>query len=99
EAYDLRHAREVPDVPAKAPPASLLLDDRVKIERARYENDADQRQAEAQLVRDHLRRRAQSAHKAVLRVRRPARERDAVDADRRDAEDVQECYVEARDDE
>src|SRR5205085_2863453 len=99
ETYDLRHAREVPDVPAKSEPSALLLDNRVEVERARYEDDADEREPQRQLVRDHLRRRAQAAHQTVLRVGRPARERDAVDADGRDAEDVEERDVEARDDE
>src|SRR2546430_9101553 len=97
--FCLKKKRDVPDVPTQSPPPALLLDNRVEVERARYEHDADEREAEAQLVRDHLRRRAQAAHQAVLRVRRPSGERDAVDADRRDAEDVQERYVEARDDE
>jgi len=84
EADDLRHARDVPDVPAKAEPAALLLDYGVEVERAGDEHDADERQAQAEFVGDHLRRRAQAAHQAVLRVGRPAGERYAVDADRRD---------------
>ena len=43
------------------------------------------------LVRDHLRARAQSAEQRVLVVRRPAGEHDAVHAERRDREDEQEA--------
>ena len=75
----------------------LLFDDAVKIERARLQDYSDQSQAQRQLVRNHLRRRTQSAHQAVLVIRRPAGERDAVNTDRRHAKHIQQRDVEARD--
>ena len=75
----------------------LLLDDDAEIERAGAQNDADEREAEGELVADQLRRGAQRAEQRVLVVRRPAGERDAVDADGGDAENDEQADVDVGD--
>ncbi len=89
--------RLVKDVPTRTVPPGLVLDYLSEIESARHHDDADQAEAQRELVRDHLCRRTQAAHQAVLVVRRPAREHDAVHADRRDAEHVEQTDIEPRD--
>ena len=66
-------------------------------ERLRAQDDADEREAEGQLVADHLRGGAERAEQRELVVRRPAGERDAVDADGGDAEDDQQADVDVGD--
>ena len=61
------------------------------------EDDADEREAEGELVADHLRGGAERAEQRVLVVRRPAGERDAVDADGGDAEDDEQADVDVGD--
>ncbi len=75
----------------------LAVDDVAQVERAGAEHDADQREAERELVADDLRGGAQRAEQRVLVVRRPAGERDAVDADGGDAEDDQQADVDVGD--
>ena len=75
----------------------LAVDDVAQAERLRAENNADQREAKREFVADHLRGSAEAAEQGELVVRRPARERDAVDADRRDAEDDKQADVEVGD--
>src|SRR5689334_11433824 len=55
-------------VPTRAVPGGLVLDDLSEIECAGEHDDADQAQAERELVRNHLGRRTQTAHQAVLVV-------------------------------
>ena len=57
--------------------------DVAQAERAGQDEDADQREAEDDLVGDDLRRRAQTAEQRVAVGRGPGAEDDAVDADRR----------------
>ena len=75
----------------------LAVHDVAQAQRAGAEHDADQREAESQLVADHLRAGAQRAQQGILVVRRPAGERNAVDADRGDTEDHQQADVEVGD--
>src|SRR5258708_10626704 len=72
----------------------LAVDDVAQRERLGAEDDADEREAEGELVADHLRCGAETAEEGELVVRRPARERDAVDADRGDAKDDEKADVE-----
>ena len=65
------------------------LDDRRGRHRPGVEEDRGERRAHRDLVRDHLRARAQAAEQRVRRAGRPARQHDAVDADRGDREDVE----------
>ena len=81
----------------RMPSRDWLFHDHAEIERAGAQHDADQRQAERQLVADQLRRGAQRAEQGVLVVRRPAGKRDAVDADGRDAEDDEQADVDVGD--
>ena len=60
-------------------------------------DDADQREAEGELVADDLGGGAERAEERVLVVRAPAGERDAVDADGGDAEDDEQADVEVGD--
>ena len=66
------------------------VDDRRQVEAARPQHDRDQDEADRDLVADHLRRRADRREERVFRVRRPARQDDAVDAERRRREDVEQ---------
>ena len=75
----------------------LAVDDVAQVERLGAEDDADQREAERELVADHLRGGAEGAEQGELVVRRPAGERDAVDADGGDAEDDEQADVEVGD--
>ena len=75
----------------------LLLDDDAQVERLRAQHHADQREAQRQFVADQLRGGAQRAEQRVLVVRRPAGERDAVDADGGDAENDQQADVDIGD--
>ena len=52
------------------------------------------RQRQRELVRDHLRRRADRAEERVLVRRRPSRDRDAVHAERCDGEDDENADME-----
>ena len=62
----------------------LLRDqDVAQAERAGQDEDADQGEAEDDLVGDDLRRRAEPAEERVAVGRGPGAEDDAVDADRR----------------
>ena len=70
--------------------------DVAQAQRAGAQDDADQREAECELVADHLGAGAQRAEQRVLVVRRPAGERDAVDADGGDAEDDQQADIDDR---
>src|SRR5215510_1858426 len=89
--------RPLKDVPFKPIPALLLLDYFGQIERARLDQNGDDRQRKRQLVTDHLRRRAQSAEQAVFRIRRPAADHDAVYAKTGHREDVEQPDVHVRD--
>ena len=75
----------------------LAVDDVAQAERLGAQHDADQREAEGELVADHLRGGAERAEQRVLVVRGPAGERDAVDADGGDAEDDEQADVEVGD--
>ena len=68
-----------------------------RLKRAGAKDDADQRKPERELVADHLGAGAQRAEQRILVVRGPAGERDAVDADRGDAEDDQQADIEVGD--
>jgi hypothetical protein len=75
----------------------LRLDDLSEIEGAGAQNDADEREAEGELVADHLGGRAQRAEQRVLVVRRPAGEGDAVDADGGDSKQNEQADVDVGD--
>ena len=62
------------------------------------QHNTDQRQAERQLVGNHLRRRAQPAHQTVFVVRRPAGQRDTINTNRSNAQHVKQRYVKTRND-
>ncbi len=82
------------DVPTEDAVGSLNIDDIGEGERLRTKYNADKREAEGEFVADHLCRGAKSSEQGVLVIRRPAGERDSVDADRCDAEDDEEADVE-----
>ncbi len=69
----------------------------VEIEGPGAKDDADQREAESEFVADQLRGGAERAEQGILVVRRPAGERDAVDADGGDAEDHEQADVDVGD--
>ena len=77
-----------------APCAACELTMSRRRERTGAQDDADQRQAEGELVADELRGGAERAEERVLVVGAPAGKRDAVDTDAGDAEDDQEADVE-----
>src|ERR1043166_571452 len=74
-------------------PARLALDDADERQRPRAEDHRDRGEPHGELVRDHLGRRSQGTEQRVLVVRRPAAERDGVDADARHGEEQQQPDV------
>ena len=60
----------------------LRLDDADHAQRPGEHQHTAERQADADLIRDHLRRRAQRAEQRVVVARRPARKHDAIDRQR-----------------
>ena len=75
----------------------LRVDDVAQAEAARHQQNADNRHRERQFVADHLRRAAQSAEQRILAVRRPARQRDAVNAQRGNGKQRQDADIEIDD--
>ncbi len=82
---------------AGADAVRLRVDDGRQVERTDQQQHGDDHEADGDFVGDHLRRRAQRAEERILRVRRPAAHDDAVDAERRDREDVEDADVEVGD--
>ena len=76
-----------------------MLDDLVEIECTRREKNADDGKRQRNFVTDHLRGAAQAAQQRVLAVRRPSRQRHAINANRSDREKEQQPDVAVRDDE
>ena len=78
------------DVPGKHAVGGLAVDDvrRLRTRRAGLRPPA---KGQGQLIADDLGAGAQRSQQRIFIVRRPARERDPVDADRRDAEDDQQA--------
>src|SRR5260370_41605519 len=70
---------------------SLMPDQSFQVQRAADQRDAEDRQAQRNLVADDLGAGAQAAEKAVLVVRRPAAEDDAVDRETGDGEDKKDA--------
>ena len=68
---------------------ALRLDDLRGRHRPGVQEHADEGEPHRDLVGDHLRRGAQAAEQRVRRAAGPAGQHDAVDADRRDGEDVE----------
>ena len=72
----------------------LDVDDVAEPQRAGSDDDADERETECELVAHHLGAGAQSTEQRVFVVRRPAGERDAINADGGDAENDQQADIE-----
>ena len=79
-------------------PVILRDHDVGEVQRADAEQHGDDDEADRDFVGHHLRRRAQRAEERVFRVRRPAAHDDAVDAERRDREDVEDADIDVGDD-
>ena len=87
EDHEHREVRdEEPDVPLRA-------HDVRQIERAGRDQDAEDDQADRDLVAHHLRRAAQSAQEGIARVAGPAGHDHAVDAERADREQVEDADI------
>jgi hypothetical protein len=71
----------------------LRRHDAPKVHRAGRDDDADDDQAQRDLVGNHLRRRPQRPQEGVFRVRRPAAHDHAVNLKRGDGEDEQDRHV------
>ena len=82
---------------AQVPGPALVFDDLAQAQRAREHQDSDHRETQGQLVADHLGRRAEPAEQRVLAVRRPSRQRDAVNAERGHRKNEQQTYVQIGD--
>ena len=68
-----------------------------QVQRPGAHEHGDDDEADRDLVGDHLGRRAQRAEERVFRVRGPAAHDDAVDAERRDREDVEDADIDVGD--
>ena len=75
----------------------LRFDDLHHAQRARRHDEAHQRHRHGDFVADELRRRPQAREQRELAVRRPSAEDDAVHADRRDRDDVEQPDVDVGD--
>ena len=82
EEADNLSAENVPTGDESPEMAVLRVDDVFETEASRHDEDADQRQAERNLVAHHLRAGAQAAEQGILVVGGPSGEGDAVDSDR-----------------
>ena len=92
------HREQREPVPAEDAVLGVLrLDDLRQVQRAGAQQHGDDHEADRDLVGHHLRGRAQRAQERVFRVRRPAAHDDAVDAERRDREDVEDADIEVGD--
>ncbi len=85
--------REAEDLRDDVRVVLLGVDDALQRERARLDDDADDRERERDLVGDELRDRAQAAEQGVLRAAGPAADEHAVEAHRADRRHVQERHV------
>ena len=85
------------DVPGERAVGGLDVDDVAQAEGAGAKDDADEREAEGELVADDLGGGTERSQERVLIVRRPAGEGDAVDADRGDAKDDEQADVDVSD--
>ena len=85
------------DLRDDVPELGLRVHDAGERRRPRQNQHADDRHRHRELVADHLRRRAHAAQQRKLRAGGPARERDAVDADRSQGEDEQDPGVDVAD--
>ena len=70
----------------------------VRFKEPTQQQHGDDDEADGDFVGDHLGRRPERPHERILRVRGPATHDDAVDAERRDREQVEHADVEVRDD-
>ena len=76
---------------------ALRLDDADHAERAGDQHHAHQRERHRDFVADELSRRAQAGEQRKLAVRGVARQDDPVDADRGDADDIQQADIDIGD--
>src|SRR6185312_2024739 len=97
ETENLRRG-EGEDRPVRNPmPGTVLrLHDVTEAERPVAQQRRGNREAHRQFITDHLRRAAQAAKKAVLAVRCPSAQRNAIDAQRTDGENHEDAYVDVR---
>ena len=84
-------------VPREQAVRGLGFYDFSEIEGAGAQDDANEGEAEGELVADHLRGRAEGAEERVFVVRRPAGECDAVDADGGHSEKHEEADIDVGD--
>ncbi len=75
---------------------ALLLDDLLQAQAAGQQHDRDNRQAHAQFIGNHLRRRPQAAEQRILVVGRPARQHDAIDRQRTPGQHIQNADIDVR---
>jgi hypothetical protein len=77
----------------------LVLDDFREVEIAEVKEDRDHRKTEGDFVGNHLRGGADAADEGEFRIRGPAGDRDAVNAERGNRENEKRTDVDVRDDE
>ena len=77
--------------------AALRVHDVAQAEAAGHDHHADQRQAQRDLVADHLRAGSQAAQQGILAVGGPSCQRNSVHAHGRHAQHYQQANVDVRD--
>ena len=83
--------------PSRPKRVSCARDDVGQVQRAGAQQHGDDDEADRDFVGHHLRRRAQRRQERIFRVRRPAGHDDAVDAERRDGEEIEDADVDVGD--
>ena len=97
EGDKLAAAKQVPVGNESPEMASLTFYDAAQTERPGKNQHAHERQPQRNFVTHHLRAGPQSAEQGILAVRRPPGKRNAIHAERRDAQHHQQTDVQIRD--
>ena len=79
------------------PPVGLTLDDLRELHRVGQDDDRQDREADRQLVGDHLRTASHGADERILVVGAPPSQQDAHHADRRSSHHEEDTHVEVED--
>src|SRR5262249_31946871 len=74
----------------------LIVDDFLQVERSRHQHDTQYRHAQGNLITDELSAGAQRAEHAVLAVRRPAAQHNAVNGEAADGEVEDDANINVR---
>ena len=95
---DHEHRQQRQPEPFEEPARTRAITTWVRLSEPTHEQHRDQHEADRNFVGHHLRRRAQHAQEGIFRVRRPAGDDDAVNAERGNGEEVEDADIDVGDD-